>query len=171
MKPKSPAMELKSPAMDADTPALAALADSGLSYRVLRFPPPGSVVESAAAQGIPPESLLKTIVVRRGEDDYVFVLVPGTRVIDWAKLRAVLAVRRLAMPDAAEALAATGYERGAVTPFGARHPWPVIADALVPGLKPAGIGGGRLGVAVHLPGADLVARLGASVADVTKPAG
>ena len=42
--------------------------------------------------------MVKTIVVRRGEGDYLFVLVPGDRVISWPKLRALLGVSRLSMP-------------------------------------------------------------------------
>ncbi len=68
-------------------------------------------------------------MIRRAADDYVFVLVPGGRQIDWPKLRAHLGVKRLSLPDADEARAATGYERGTITPFGASHAWPVIADA------------------------------------------
>ena len=54
-------------------------------------------------QGIPLEALLRTIVVRRGEDDYLFVLVPAGRRFDWPKLRGHLGVSRLSLPDADEA--------------------------------------------------------------------
>jgi Cys-tRNA(Pro)/Cys-tRNA(Cys) deacylase len=158
-------------ATDPETPALRALAGSGLSFRVVRTERARSAEESAAFQGIELGALLRTIVVRRGPGDYVFVLVPGGREIDWRKLRAHLGVSRLSLPDADEAKAATGYERGAITPFGSTTAWPVIADAGVPGIDPVAIGGGAHGVNLHLAGADLVARLGAEVADVTKPAG
>jgi Cys-tRNA(Pro)/Cys-tRNA(Cys) deacylase len=154
-----------------DTPALRALAGSGLAFRVVRTEHARSAEESAAFQGIELGALLRTIVVRRGAGDYVFVLVPGGREIDWRKLRAHVGVSRLSLPDADEARAATGYERGAITPFGSTTPWPVIADAGVPDMDPVAIGGGAHGVNLHLTGADLVARLGAQVADVTKPAG
>ena len=52
----------------------------------------------------------------------MFVLVPGDRVIAWPKLRALLGVTRLSMPDADAAKAATGYERGTITPDGALPP-------------------------------------------------
>lgn len=107
------------------------------------------------------------MVVRRGDDDYVFVLVPGDRVIDWPKLRAQLGARRLSMPDAEEALGVTGYARGTITPFGATHPWPVIADErLVDG--DVSIGGGEPGVSIKTSGAALLSLLEAAVADVTK---
>jgi Cys-tRNA(Pro) deacylase len=110
-------------------------------------------------------------VVRRASDDYVFVLVPGGREIDWKRLRAHLGVSRLSLPDAEEARAATGYERGAITPFGSTTAWPVIADETIPALDRVAIGGGAHGVNLHLGGADLVAYLRADIAAVTKPGG
>ncbi len=149
-----------------DTPAIRVLTGSGLAFRVVRTERPGSAEESAALQGIEIGQLLRTIVVRLGEDDYVFVLVPGGRQIDWPKLRSHLGVKRISLPDADEARAATGYERGAITPFGSARPWPVVADSSIAGK--VAIGGGARGVNLHLESADLIARLGADVADVTK---
>jgi Cys-tRNA(Pro) deacylase len=136
---------------------------------VVRTVPARSAAESAELQGIPVGSLLRTIVIRRGADDYVLVLVPGGRQIDWPKLRAHLGVSRLSLPDADEAREATGYERGAITPFGSRRGWPVIADAAIGQLDRVAIGGGARGVNVHISPADLIAALGADVADVTRP--
>jgi Cys-tRNA(Pro)/Cys-tRNA(Cys) deacylase len=152
-----------------DTPALRALAGSGVAYAVVRTVPARSAEESAQLQGIDLESLLRTIVVRRGADDYVFVLVPAGRRFDWSKLRAHLGVSRLSLPDQEEAKAVTGYERGAITPFGAVRAWPVIADASVAGLGRIAIGGGARGVNLHLAPVDLVAALAAVVVDVTIP--
>jgi Cys-tRNA(Pro)/Cys-tRNA(Cys) deacylase len=153
--------------MEPDTPALRALSGSGLAHQVVRTVPARSVQESADLQGIEVGSLLRTIVIRRGRDDYVFVLVPGGRQIDWSRLRAHLGVKRLSLPDQAEAMEATGYERGAITPFGSSRAWPVVADASVPGLGQVAIGGGARGVNLHVAAADLVAHLRADVADVT----
>ena len=154
-----------------DTPGTRALGGSDLSFTPVRTARPSSAEESAALQGIGLHQLLRTIVVRRAAGDYVFVLVPGGRQIDWAKLRAYLGVSRLSLPDAEEAKAATGYERGTITPFGAATAWPVIADASVSGTGLVAIGGGAHGVNLHLASADLLALLGADVVDVTRPAG
>jgi Cys-tRNA(Pro) deacylase len=154
---------------DADTPALRALAGSSLAFEVVRTERARSAEESASFQGVELGSLLRTIVVRRGEADYLFVLVPGGREIDWKLLRRHLGVQRLSLPDADEARAATGYERGAITPFGSTTSWPVVADTRIPDLERVAIGGGAHGVNLHLSGAALVAFLGADVADVTKP--
>ena len=160
----------------ADTPATRALAASGVPHTVTVHGPVNSLEEAAAIRGVAPRQVLKTIVVRRGDDDYVLVLVPGDRQISWPKLRALLGVSRLSMPDATVARDATGYERGTITPFGARGsragaPWPVVADALITERhETVSIGGGAHGVSATLLPADLIAATNAQVADVTEPA-
>jgi len=155
--------------MSDDNPALRAVAASRLPHQVVRTDLPDSPEQSAELQGIPLGALLRTIVVRRGADDYLFVLVPAGRRLDWPKLRAHLGVSRLSLPDADEARAASGYERFTITPFGATYPWPVIADASLLEHDVVSIGGGVRGVNIHAAPSELVKELGASVADVTQP--
>ncbi len=155
-----------------DTPGIAAARASGVSFTVMRTHRARDAKESASLQGIELHQLLRTIVVRLSSDEYVFVLVPGGRRIDWPKLRIHLGTRRLSLPDAEEALRATGYERGAITPFGASHAWPVIADATVgAGEGVIAIGGGGHGVNLHLHAKDLLTATGAELVDVTEPEG
>jgi Cys-tRNA(Pro) deacylase len=154
---------------DPPTPATRALADSELAYRVVRTEVPSSAEESASLQGIELDRLLRSIVVRRGSDDYVFVLVPGGRKISWPRLRRHLGVSRLSLPDAEEARAATGYERGAITPLGSTHAWSVVADATIPELGTVAIGAGERGVNLHVEARALLDHLEASVADVADP--
>jgi Cys-tRNA(Pro)/Cys-tRNA(Cys) deacylase len=153
-----------------DTPAIRAVAATGVPFRVVRTERPRSAEESAALQGIEVDQLLRSIVVRRGADDYVFVLVPGGRQIDWPRLRSHLSVSRLSLPDQDEAKAATGYERGTITPFASATTWPVVADATVADRDLVAIGAGAHGVNMHLDPNDLIRVLGADVADVTRPA-
>jgi len=151
------------------TPAVAAAEAASVPHSVVRTEPAGSAEEAAALQGIPLAALLRTIVVRRGEDDYVLVLVPAGRRFDWPKLRAHLGVSRLSLPDADEARDVTGYERYTITPFGATRPWPVIADEAILAQPVVSIGGGARGVNIHLAPDQLVAALSADVVDVTQP--
>jgi len=144
---------------------VAAADTAGLAYTVTRHGPVRSLEEAAAARGVTPDKVVKTLVVRLADDDYRFVLVPGDREISWPKLRALLGVSRMSMPDAATALAVTGYERGTITPLGSTNPWPVVADASLTG--DISLGGGAHGVAVTVDAAELVAVLDAMVADVT----
>lgn len=128
----------------------------------------GSLAEAAALRGVRPADIVKTLVVRRDSDDFLFVLVPGDREIAWPKLRALLGVNRLSMPDAALAQQVSGYERGTITPFGSLHAWPVIADATLQG-RTISLGAGAHGVSATLDADDVVAALGAEVADVSEP--
>jgi Cys-tRNA(Pro)/Cys-tRNA(Cys) deacylase len=153
--------------MAEETPALRALRETGTPHAVVETRPARSAEESAELQAIELGQLIRTIVVRRGQDDYLFVLVPGGRRFDWPKLRAHLGVSRLSLPDADEARQVTGYERGAITPFGAARAWPVIADASLIERERVAIGGGRRGLNVHLAPADLIAAARAEVVDVS----
>jgi Cys-tRNA(Pro)/Cys-tRNA(Cys) deacylase len=148
--------------------ARAAIEATGIAYRLTQHGPVSSLEEAAAARGVTPDRVIKSLVVRRADDDYLVVLVPGGRTISWPKLRALLGVSRLSMPPADVAFAVTGYVRGTITPFGSVHGWPVIADAALP-TGDVSIGGGAPGVAFTVDRDDLVRALEASLADVTEP--
>jgi Cys-tRNA(Pro)/Cys-tRNA(Cys) deacylase len=154
--------------MTAAQRVLDALEAAGVAYDVLRHGPVRNLAEAAAARGVEPADVVKTLVVRRGDDDFVLVLVPGDRTIAWPMLRALLGVNRLSMPDAATALEATGFERGTITPFGTTERWPVVADERLRGRRVT-LGAGEHGVAVAVDADAALAALDAQVADVTEP--
>ena len=154
--------------MTGEQRALAAAEASGLEHRVVRHGPVRSLAEAAAARGLEPRQVVKSLVIRRGDDDFLFVLVPGDRTISWPKLRELLGVSRLSMPDAATALDVTGYERGTITPFGSTTAWPVVADERLRGTD-ISVGGGASGVTIVADGDAVIAALDATVADVTEP--
>lgn len=149
--------------------AIDAVTKLSLDHEVVRHGPVGSVAEAAAAQGVEIQDLVKTLVVRRGPDSYLFVLVPGDRSISWPKLRALLGVNRLSMPDASTAKDVTGYERGTITPFGSSTAWPVIADERTKG-RTISLGAGERGLGLRVAADDAVAALEGTFADVTEAA-
>ena len=153
--------------------AIDALEASGLPYEITRHGRVGSLAEAAAARGVEPRDLIKTLVVRRADDDFLFVLVPGDREISWPRLRALLGVNRLSMPDKEVAKDVTGYERGTITPFGASTAWPVVADASLTGdaRRRISLGAGAHGVAATVPAEAALAQLAAQIADVTEVQG
>lgn len=149
---------------------LAALESLGLDHRVLvHTAPVRSLAEAAAARGVDVVDVVKTLVVRRGEGDYLFVLVPGGRSISWPKLRALLGVSRMSMPPADEAFEATGFERGTITPLGSKHPWPVVADVVLASRGEITLGSGVHEVAIAVHALPLIEAVSAVVADVTDP--
>lgn len=154
--------------MSSEQRAREALEASGISFTFTRHGPVGSLAEAALARGVRPEDIVKTIVVRTGAGDFLFVLVPGGRQISWPKLRALLGVNKMKLPSASEAHEVTGYERGTITPFGSLTPLPVIADATITG-RSISLGAGVHGVAATVDADALIAVLGAQIADVTQP--
>lgn len=150
-----------------DTPALDDARLQSLPHEVVRHGPVSSLEEAAEARGVSPAQVIKTMVVRLSEDDYLFVLVPGDRNISWPKLRAHLGVNRVSMPDADDALRVTGYKRGTITPLGSTTEWPVLADDRVTGT--VSIGGGDHGVSLTVDAVQLLAALGSDTGDVTDP--
>jgi Cys-tRNA(Pro) deacylase len=141
---------------------------AGVAHRVIEHGPVRSLAEAAEARGVEPADVVKTLVVRRADDDFVFVLVPGDRTISWPKLRALLGVARLSMPPPDVARDATGYDRGTITPFGSARSWPVVADERVRG-RTVTLGAGQPGLAVAVDAGEALRALGATVADVTEP--
>lgn len=153
-----------------DVPVTAATraADAlGLTYEVRVIERARSAEQAAERIGVAPDRLLKTMVVRRADDDYLLVLVPGPAQIDWPKLRSHLGVSRLSMPDADTALQATGYERGTITPLGTSHEWPVVADRSIVGGGTVSIGAGEHGVALLVDADELITAIGAEATSIT----
>lgn len=150
------------------TSATLDVANRQIPHRLSVIGSVSSAEEAAAARRVAVSALIKSIVIRRSEDHYLFVLVPGDRAIDWSKLRAELGVSRLSLPSADEAFAVTGYVRGTITPFGSSTAWPVVMDERLVDLEEVTIGGGGGGIGIHLDPAALVTAFAAQVADITK---
>lgn len=85
-----------------------------------------TVAEAAAALGVAPARIAKTLAIRVGEDSFL-VVARGDARIDNAKTKAEYGGRpRMLNPD--EALALTGHPVGGVCPFGLATPIPVYCD-------------------------------------------
>jgi len=140
----------------------------GLDVDIIERPAARSLEEAAALLGISPGDIVKSLVVKRSDDTYVFALVPGGRKISWPKLRALLGVNKLQLPDASLALAATGYERGTITPLGSTTAWPVVADESIAGRR-VSMGAGEHGRSLFVDADALIRAFGATVADISDP--
>ena len=145
-----------------------AAAARGLEIEIRERPEARSLFEAAELLGLDPSGIVKTLVVKRADDTYLFALIPGGRSISWPKLRAVVGVNKLRLPEADLALAATGYERGTIVPIGSTTDWPVFADESIVGRRIA-MGAGAHGYSLFVEADDLIAAYGATVADISVP--
>lgn len=148
-----------------------AAAARGLAVDIRQRPDARSLDEAAALLGLSPADIVKTLVVRisSGADagKYLFALIPGDRAISWPKLRALVGVNKLKLPDAELALEATGYERGTITPIGSAVDWPVYADERIVGERIA-MGAGAHGYSLFVDADALISAYGAIVADISQ---
>ncbi|MET0296769.1 MAG: YbaK/EbsC family protein [Microbacterium sp.] len=140
-----------------------------LAIEIRERPQAGSLAEAAALLGLQPADIVKTLVVKRSDDTFLFALIPGDKAISWPKLRAVVGVNKLRLPEADVALAATGYERGTIVPIGADGDWPIFADESIVGRRIA-MGAGAHGYSLFVDADDLIAAYGATVADISQDA-
>lgn len=145
-----------------------AAAARGLEIEIRERPEARSLFEAAELLGLEPSGIVKTLVVKRADDTYLFALVPGGRSISWPKLRAVVGVNKLRLPEPELALAATGYARGTIVPIGSTTDWPIFADESIVGQRIA-MGAGAHGYSLFVEADDLIAAYGATVADISVP--
>ena len=149
---------------DDTTPVTRALDELGVAYRLFKHPGPIRSLEQAARErGQRPEQIVRSILFRMEEHQFIMALVAGPEQIAWPKLRAALGVSRLTMASEEEVLAVTGYPRGAVSPFGLSQPLRILVDPGVWEPDEISIGSGERGLTVILSQADLRRALGPQV--------
>ncbi|MDA2987974.1 MAG: YbaK/EbsC family protein [Actinomycetota bacterium] len=149
----------------ASTPGGRAASSLGIPFTEIPLGDATSAADAARVRGVTITAVVKSLLVRRGEDDYLLVLVSLDRSISWPKLRAALGVSRLSMPNAETALAVTGYQRGTISPLGLDLP--VIVDERLVG-QSITLGSGQPGTIIGLQADDVIAAFGAVVADVSE---
>ena len=108
-----------------------------------------TVAEAAAALGVAPARIAKTIALRVGEQA-MLVVARGDARIDNAKTKAEFAGRPR-MLSHEEAFAVTGHPVGGVCPFGLKTPLPVYLDVSLKAFDVVYPAGGSLNTSVEVP--------------------
>jgi Cys-tRNA(Pro) deacylase len=147
--------------MSNPTPVSRALAQMNIPHREFRHPGPVRSLEQAAAErGQQPEQIIRSLLFRIAADEFVMVLMAGPRQIDWKALRRYLGEKRLTTASEEEMLRVTGYQRGAVAPFGLPAPLRTLADESIFVPNEVSLGSGVRGTTIILSSADLRQALG-----------
>ena len=136
------------------------LDDFGVPHRIFRHPGPISSLEQAAEErGQEPEQVVRSILFRVSKGQYAMVLMAGPSQIDWKKLRNYFGLSRLTTAKREEVLQVTGYELGAVAPFGIPEGVRILVDQSVLRQKEISIGSGVRGVTIILLTEDMLAAM------------
>jgi len=122
--------------------------------------PVKSLEQAAKERGQRPEQIVRSILFRIGEDEYLMALVAGPDQISWRALRSYLGQSRLTMANADEVLRVTGYPIGAVSPFGTARRLRVLVDPSVFVEREISLGSGVRGTTIIMKSDDLKRALG-----------
>jgi Cys-tRNA(Pro) deacylase len=143
------------------TPVSLVLTQLNIPHRLFRHAGPIHSLEQAAQErGQSPDQVVRSIVFRLAKDAHVMVLMAGARQVSWLALRRYLGQSRVTMATQDEVRAVTGYEIGAVSPFGLPKPMRVLADESVFAPSEISIGSGVRGATIIMRSEDLRRALG-----------
>jgi Cys-tRNA(Pro)/Cys-tRNA(Cys) deacylase len=116
---------------------------------------PAYGIEAAAALGVPPDRVLKTLVAV-ADDRLVLAVLPAAGELDLKRLAAAFGARRASLADPAVAERATGQLVGGISPLASRRPMPVVVDAAARAHATVFVSAGRRGLQIELAPDDLV---------------
>ncbi|RPI85622.1 MAG: YbaK/EbsC family protein [Chloroflexi bacterium] len=142
------------------SPVTEELDRKGTPYRVFRHSGELRSLEQAARERHQrPEQVVRSILFRLADDEFVMVLVGGPGRLSWQSLREYLKTSRMTMASEEEVLAVTGYQPGAVSPFGLPGPIRILLDRGLHAEEEVSLGSGVRGTAVIIKLDDLLEAL------------
>lgn len=142
--------------MNEKPPVSIALEKLGVPHRVFRHENQVISFEQAASErGQLPSQVVRSILFRIAQDEFIMALAAGPDQISWKALRKHLGRSRVSMASEDEVLAVTGYRVGTVAPFGLPRQLKVLIDAGVMKEDEVSIGSGMRNTAVILETGDL----------------
>jgi prolyl-tRNA editing enzyme YbaK/EbsC (Cys-tRNA(Pro) deacylase) len=146
--------------VESRTPVTTALDAWGVSYRLhLHQGPISSVEQAARERGLIPEQIIRSLLFRLENGEFVLVLMPGPGKVSWPKLRRRLGVTRLTTAAAEIVQSITGYPPGSVSPYGLPSTVRLLADLRLLRHTTVSIGAGIPDAGVILRTEDLLRTL------------
>jgi Cys-tRNA(Pro)/Cys-tRNA(Cys) deacylase len=125
--------------------------------------------EAAAALGVRPDRVFKTLVVAL-DGRLVAAVVPVDRELDLKRLAETLGGRRAVLAEPAAAERASGSVVGGISPLAMRRPMPTVVDESAAEHPTVYVSAGKRGLQVELAAVDLVRLTSATVAAVARTA-
>jgi Cys-tRNA(Pro)/Cys-tRNA(Cys) deacylase len=129
----------------------------------------GYGLEAAAALGMAPERVFKTLIAEVDER-LVVAVVPVAGSLDLKALAGAAGGKKARMADPAAAERATGYVTGGISPIGQRRSLPAVLDATALTFDTILVSAGQRGLEIEIAPAHLIRAAGAGVATIGKPA-
>jgi Cys-tRNA(Pro)/Cys-tRNA(Cys) deacylase len=124
--------------------------------------------EVAAAIGMPPEQVFKTLVARGGRMGVIMAAIPANSELDLKALAAASGDKKIDLVPVKEISALTGYLRGGVSPVGPKKAYPVYLDETARLWEVISVSAGVRGCQMILAPDDLIRVTGAVVCDIAR---
>jgi len=149
------------------TAAVAVLARERVAFTVHEYahdPAAASFgLEAAAALGRDPDQVFKTLLVVH-ERDWAVAVLPVSARLSLRAAAAALGWKRAALAEPRLAERRTGYVVGGISPLGQKTPSPTLLDDSAEAWSTVLVSGGRRGLDVELPPAELLRLTGGRTA-------
>lgn len=152
------------------TNAMRILAAAGLPHTLHSYDDSSAIsgVEVAAQLGEDPDHVFKTLVTQGKSGEHYVFMIPVAQELDLKKAAKACGEKSVAMIKSRDLLPTTGYVHGGCSPIGMKKPFPTLIDETAQLYDEVGVSGGRRGLSIRLSPDDLVAFLGATLADITQ---
>lgn len=125
-----------------------------------------SAIHVAENQGIDPNIIFKTLVVKDSANQYAVVLVPGPATLNLKKAAQVLGVKKCDLIPVKDLHAVTGYIRGGCSPLGMKKVLPTFIDEAAQEHAEILVSAGKRGLQLVIEPNDLAKAVHASFADL-----
>jgi Cys-tRNA(Pro) deacylase len=150
------------------TMAVRTLRQAEISFvpHLYRYEPGGGAAAGAAALGVDPHHVIKTLIMETDAAEPIVVLMHGDQEVSTRKLARLIGCRRVRPCDPDIAGKHTGYAVGGTSPFGTRRAMAVYAPTTLRDLPIVYLNGGRRGFLLEMPATSLTAGLDITFGDI-----
>ena len=151
------------------TNAMRILDRQKIKYEVLQYECDEFIdgLHTAEKTGAPVEQSFKTLVAQGKSKQYYVLVLPIAEEVDLKKAAKAVGEKSITMLPQKELLPLTGYVHGGCSPVGMKKQFPTVFHETVELFDTICVSAGKIGAQVEVNPADLVALLGAKMADVT----
>jgi Cys-tRNA(Pro)/Cys-tRNA(Cys) deacylase len=122
----------------------------------------------AAAIGMPPEQVFKTLAVRGEHGGVLLAVVPGDSELDFKALARLTGDKSVEMVPLKEVQTLTGYIRGGVTALACKKDYPVFVDETIELFDKVAVSAGIRGMQIVLAPSDYIRAVNATVGDIVR---
>jgi Cys-tRNA(Pro)/Cys-tRNA(Cys) deacylase len=125
----------------------------------------------AAAIGMPPEQVFKTLAVRGEHRGVLLAVVPGDSELDLKALARLAGDKSVEMVHLKEVQPLTGYIRGGVTALACKKDYPVFADETIELFDRIAVSAGMRGLQIVLAPSDYLRAVKGTVGNIVREKG